>query len=272
MPKLIGECLLRGGHFPDFAKTRTTKNFMAGRFFLLFNRKKVFTVLLNSVFISALCFAQSDKSHGTSEQPFACVACLKGKVEYKPNEKGDWQEASAGMALAPENILKTGAGGYASLVFFDGSKASLEGNTIVSVKDLRVERDKDNKPVQASISLSVILGDIAVKLEKVEMQERKLEIETPGSLIGVRGTFFTVNVDRAKKTKVKVLRGRVSVKNIKTRILQKIEEVVLAAGQGTDIEPGRPPLPARNLSTQEISELNAYEGKAREEEKVIFKW
>jgi len=241
---------------------------------ILFGFLMLFHAILGSaVYPQEELKQEQEESQEYGELPLSNLSYLKGVVEYKVNEKADWQEARAGTTLELNHILKTGVESYATIIFFDGSKIRVEENTIVTIKKLQADLDKKGEFKQGNIGISVLLGEVAAKLEKVKMKEREFEIESPGSLIGVRGTFFVVKVDRSKKTYILVLRGKVSVKNVRARILQKVKEISVGAGQGTEVEQGKLPSKARNLSRLEISSLEKREETIlKEENQVIFQW
>ena len=216
---------------------------------------------------------RQEKLQEPRKLPLASLVHLKGIVEIKADEKADWQEALASMELEPNNILKTEIESYVMITFFDGSKVRVEENTIVTIKKLHAALNEKGEFEQGNIGISVILGEVTTKIEKIKMKERVFEIESPSSLIGVRGTFFTVKVDRAKKTHVMVLRGKVSVKNVQVKTLQKVKEVMVGNGQGIEVERGEFPSKMRKLSNQEISKLEKREDQMkRDEEQTVFKW
>ncbi|MCK4881513.1 MAG: hypothetical protein KAS92_00655, partial [Candidatus Omnitrophica bacterium] len=70
-----------------------------------------------------------------------------------------------------------------------------------------------------------------------------------------------------------VLRGKVSVKNVQVKTLQKVKEVMVGNGQGIEVERGEFPSKMRKLSNQEISKLEKREDQMkRDEEQTVFKW
>ena len=125
------------------------------------------------------------------------------------------------------DVIKTNAGGRVVLGLADGSQAIISENTTIEIRDLR------NSP---RTIFNVLRGKTRVKIEKMGGKPNPYRVTTPTTVIAVRGTAFDVFV-KNERTDVYVNEGEVSVINI----LTPAQEIILAPGQFTRVEPTAPP-------------------------------
>lgn len=104
------------------------------------------------------------------------------------------------------------------------------GLTIEAEKATRYRLSRERQggvPSGAEVSGGAILIELEPGLRS------GFQVRTPHAIASVRGTIYAVDVD-AGQTSVFVARGRVAVDHV-----QGASPVVLAAGQGVDVVPGR---------------------------------
>lgn len=127
-----------------------------------------------------------------STERMATIASLKGFAETKSAKSG-WEPALEGMVLKQGDMVRTKQGAHMVLVM-DGAEETaiiqvMENSQItISLLQKNVEED------YYSTLLDVTIGKILVKAKKIHSQKAKFEVQTPSSLIGVRGTTFSVSV------------------------------------------------------------------------------
>lgn len=135
--------------------------------------------------------------------------------------------------LVPGDVITTGRNGRLVLGLPDGSQAIIAPKTTVRVEQL------DATP---RTLFQLLKGKTRVQIEKLGGQPNPYRINTPTTVIAIRGTIFDVAVDQ-EKTEVFLLEGEVEVSNssFPDQILR------LNAGQSTRVPRLRPPLPPRDF-------------------------
>lgn len=85
--------------------------------------------------------------------------------------------------------------------------------------------------------LHVLLGNVRVQIEKLSGRPNPKSVTTPTAIIAVRGTIFTVAVDRSGDTQVGVAKGLVSVANQ----LHPADQVLVKPGRFVWVRRGQMP-------------------------------
>ena len=88
--------------------------------------------------------------------------------------------------------------------------------------------------------LRLFLGSIKIRIEKLSGRPNPHTITTPTAIIAVRGTKFSVFVEKDTSTLVAVDEGVVAVANVQ----EPSRELLLRHGQKSWIRPGQPPMQA----------------------------
>ena len=154
---------------------------------------------------------------------------VKGTVELLPAGSDTWRPASPGERVETGSRVRTGPLAAATLVFFDGSTTDLEAEAEVAIVQMSSRREGDRV-----IALRQTLGQTHSRVQPLPDRASRFEIETPTSVVAVRGTEFTTAVEADGTTRVAVVEGLVEV------TAQEVT-VSLRAGQETTVHPGRPP-------------------------------
>ena len=151
----------------------------------------------------------------------ATVLHLEGEG-WRERAAGGDQPLKEGMTLDEGEVIRTGAGAHLSLEFADGSRVVLPSLTAVTLSA---------GPGRAP---RVILRDGEVEAYvQPGSQRRRLEVETPVGVLGVRGTHFRVrNGDERALTEV--LEGRVASSRAQS------SGPAIEAGYGLVLKPSGP--------------------------------
>lgn len=99
--------------------------------------------------------------------------------------------ASAGMALAAGDTLRTGANGSLGVVLKDNTVLSFGPGTDFKLEEYQFE------PAQGALKLGARIGQGSLHYVSgaiAKLQPQAVEIKTPTGVIGVRGTRFVVVV------------------------------------------------------------------------------
>jgi hypothetical protein len=138
------------------------------------------------------------------------IESLAGYVSVQNGPEGAEVEGFPGMALHPGDILSTDSTSRAFILWGDGSRFYLN-------KETRLEL----QPVSHRISLPQ--GEI---FSMMKPQEKPFEIKTPGTLVTIIGTDFSLSVTESHKTLLKVYRGKVAYENEKGKVVAHQKEQV----------------------------------------------
>ncbi|HET9064108.1 MAG TPA: FecR domain-containing protein, partial [Candidatus Binatia bacterium] len=158
----------------------------------------------------------------TCEPPAAIVVSVQGAVEAKRVDGADWQPVAMDDKFCPGDSVRTSAGSRADILLGDQSVLRVREQTT-----LVVEGPKD----EGSYVLDLLQGAAHFFSRQ---GARNLEVQTPYTVAGVRGTEFGVEVDGAATT-VRVFEGSVHAAN-------SAGSVNLASGQTAVAEKGQAPV------------------------------
>ncbi|HEV2115155.1 MAG TPA: FecR family protein [Terriglobales bacterium] len=156
----------------------------------------------------------------------ALVAEVKGKVSVTPPQ-GAAAMAQRGMVLPAETAIET-VKGSVILLLADGSQLLVKNKTRVVLKS---PDSSDGNFLQ------MFVGEILANIKKRLGETPPFRMGTPSAVITVRGTRFTVQVDKRGRTAVQVFEGIVEVEGL----TEKPRAVLVEPGYETKIDPGRPP-------------------------------
>lgn len=126
----------------------------------------------------------------------ATVKEVSGKVEVKKMNK-HWSPVVAGMVLEQGDVIRVMKNSSALLnVNGSGETATVEikQNSQVVLVELIQDRAKGTE----STFLDLSLGEVLIKAKKIHTSASKFEVKTPTSIVGVRGTVFSVAVEAAE--------------------------------------------------------------------------
>lgn len=142
--------------------------------------------VLISVVIVTGCFA--------AERTVQIVS-LNGTVEIKRAGLTSWIPARPGVQMSEGDSIKTAPASRALLSIDDGKIGSVEvkeGSQML-ISELKQDPETDKR----NTLLDLAFGEVLIKAQKVSGEGSKFEVKTPTSLVGVRGTVFSVRVDTA---------------------------------------------------------------------------
>ena len=156
------------------------------------------------------------------EPPAATVVSVQGAVDAKRAGAADWQPVAMDDKFCSGDTVRTSAGSRADILLGDQSVLRVREQTT-----LVVEGPKD----EGSYVLDLLQGAAHFFSRQ---GARNLEVQTPYTVAGVRGTEFGVEVGDASTT-VRVFEGSVHAAN-------SAGAVTLASGQTAVAEKGRAPV------------------------------
>lgn len=188
----------------------------------------------------------------------ATVGSSAGPVEIL-REGGRWAPLSTVHDLKTRDLIRTGTGGSARVVFDDGSSAVLASASLLRLDEMG---KKDGRP---RVLLRLLGGQVRAT---VNPGNGRFEVETPTAVVSVHGTEFivTYNTDTAE-SEVVCVHGSVEVLGV-LGVLGK--PVVLEPGMGTVVRKGAFPAAPAPVSAEKLAALaKAEEGTVGLEDGLI---
>ena len=148
---------------------------------------KILSILLIMLSLATFGFAQGPQRTGK-------IIELKGSVDVKPLGKEMWIPAAKDMTLKQGDSIRTRDKSTAILnLNGSGETATVEINENSQLQLEELIKDSYSGAEQTLLDLS--LGKILIKAKKLHSERSKFEVKTPTSVVGVRGTVFSVEVE-----------------------------------------------------------------------------
>jgi hypothetical protein len=162
----------------------------------------------------------------------ATIGEIKGEVVVR-SPQGSPLTALRGLVLAAESQIETGKGSIL-LDLQDGSQVLVKSHSNVVLKAPNEGR---------GFSLELLLGKIFAKVQKRLENTPSFRMGTPTAVITVRGTRFSVEVNKKQRTLVEVFEGVVEVANV----ADGTRPVLIRPGFFTRVAPDRVPDEPRQM-------------------------
>jgi hypothetical protein len=166
----------------------------------------------------------------------AVVSEVKGQVSFA-SPQGDPVIAQRGSILTAESRIET-AKGSVLLELQDGSQVLVRSHSSVVLR-----APNEGK----GFSLELFIGEILVKVQKRLGSAPSFRMGTPSAVITVRGTRFSVEVNKKHKTYVDVFEGLVEVEGLTQASLH----MLIRPGFSTGVGQGRSPEEPREMEPSE---------------------
>jgi FecR protein len=157
----------------------------------------------------------------------ATVLVMSGSVSAMSDTSGYATPLFACGFVKAQQVIKTGADGYAKFQVSDGSTFEVFGNSEVTFR----------KTYSFGDLLNVWLGKVKVYIQHLPGIPNPNNVTTPTALISVRGTIFDVDVEDLEGTTfVSLDEGQVVVKHL--RVASPL--VILKPGESVRVIPNLP--------------------------------
>lgn len=218
------------------AGLRTQKPHSAPPISFKFNWKPlrwVFAPAMLGAMVAFLCVASSMVGlgmwyFGPHSAQAATLMDVTGQVEVaSPNAPDDWRAISNGDQVRAGQRVRTLSASNATLVFFDGTRTTLDQNS-----DLTLTRVDGDWGKVLRVVLTQNAGEINNSVVPLRGKNSSFIVYTPTGAASVHGTNFNVAVGLQGISRFAVNAGKVLVSNDDS-------EVFLTAGQATLSLPGQ---------------------------------
>lgn len=167
----------------------------------------------------------------SAAEPIGRVKELSGDVSMIREKKTIAAETN--QPVLENDEIKTGEKSYAVILFSDKSEIRIEESSdLVLKKELLMQ---DTAIEKTLYSIKLLYGKLMAKIEK--KKEEWVNVGTPTSIIGVRGTEFSSGVAPDGSTIVEVSDGEVEVLDDENKRVAEGERAEYDAEEGLKIEP-----------------------------------
>jgi len=145
----------------------------------------VFTIVVLAMFLSVTAYCDNAERTAT-------IVENEGANQVS-SDGTNWIPAEVGMVLHQGDVIRTADNSFLVM--------NLEGEESATVElkekgELRLsELLQDKTAGTQKTLLDLALGEILITSKKLRAEESKFEVKTPTSIVGVRGTTFSVAVE-----------------------------------------------------------------------------
>ncbi len=150
---------------------------------------RLFIVVVMIFCVASACYA--------IEKRTARIVSIEGSCEVKRGGQASWTPASVGMVLSEGDAIKTPRKSWAMLSIDEGRVGTVEvkGDSQMMITELTATPETQT----SATLLDLAIGEVLIKAKKVHGEGSKFEVKTPTSVVGVRGTTFSVKVEAVKE-------------------------------------------------------------------------
>lgn len=213
---------------------------------------QVFKTFLGLATVSALLILTLLVQSASAEKPddkliVGLVSTVEGTAEAQAEGETTWEKLAMKDDIYLGDTIRTKANSKVKLTFKDDSAVSLGPDASLQLKQFEYVPEKDQRVSTFTLSQ----GKARAIVGRIFGSNSKFEIETPTAVAGVRGTYFIVWVLSSEITKVFVLEGKVTVRNVKTDVKGEVE---VTQGKATTVEEAAPPGAAEKANEKELQE------------------
>lgn len=186
------------------------------------NRRRLRTTLLSAVCLAVLAFWTDVSAAQTPPKAIARAVSVQGTVEARRAGQTAWQPVRLNDMYAAGDTVRVGERSRADLAMLDQSVLRLNAGTELTIEPVKEER-------------TGVVNLLRGAAHFLSRGPRSLDVQTPFTVAGVRGTEFLVTVE-ADQTSLIVFEGTVLAQN-------PAGSLTLTSGQAAVAERGKPPVP-----------------------------
>lgn len=172
----------------------------------------------------------------------ASIASMSGSVEVKRANTDKWIPAEVDMRLYEGDEVRTKSKSKVVVQLDDGSMTQL--TSLSNMKMQKLARSLKGK----STDMDMGVGKSWMKVKKQSLTTDKFSVSTPSAVAGVRGTYFSTEVEQSEDSTFDVFEGQVGVH-------QKADptvEVAVRTNQRTQVIKGNDPTAAKAIPAEDL--------------------
>ena len=150
---------------------------------------RLFTIAI----IALLMCGLSVMADAAVTQRTATIIEMDGTAEIRTPDAKQWKAADLGMKLSEGATIRTESDSLVVLQLEGVETANVEIKERSVMKLAEFFEDKDEATQRTLLDLAI--GEILITSKKLQSEKSKFEVKTPTSIVGVRGTTFSVSVE-----------------------------------------------------------------------------
>lgn len=203
---------------------------------------------MNKFIAIILVFASFSKA--LAEESYGLLMIVKGQVQVA-KAKAQPTGAKVGGKVYPQDTIITGKDSRAKIVMSDR-------NIINVLPETKIRIDQYvNDTKEKNVRLSLLEGKVRTNVEqKYDNNENKFEIKTPSAVVGVRGTQFMTNYQKATNTTaVTTFRGEVIFRGYDKLSEKQTEAVLVKRGETSENSAGQKPGSPVKMSPTDLKRI-----------------
>ena len=150
--------------------------------------------VLRLICIAALIVSVASFSYAEEVKRTGKIMSVMGDVEIKLSSEDTWTRAEEGKVISEGDMLKTGNDSWVILNLNGSGETAtveVEPNSELMLAELIADKEMETE----NTLLDLAAGEIIIKAQKLHTPESRFEVKTPTSIVGVRGTKFSVKVE-----------------------------------------------------------------------------
>lgn len=210
----------------------------------------------NKLIILSLFFISILSVYGNAKDiPHVMVDSLSGRAEVQRAGRQNWELVKQGTKLFDNDIIRALDKSHARLKWKNGSMIFVHSNSQILI-NLHTDSVNNTFLQRATVFFGAVYFVVQKILPREVSSIYETKVYTPTAILAIRGTSFSVNVDKKSGTTTAgITNGTVLVQNI----LQQ-ESLYLEAGYQTTIAMNAPPIKPAPLLEKDIKILKEWVG------------
>jgi len=172
----------------------------------------------------------------------AQVKSVTGTVEVQRARTTAWIKAEAGMRLNEGDMVRTKSKSKIVIELDDGSITQL--TSLSQMKMEKLSRSLRGK----STDMGMDQGKSWMKVKKLDVARDKFNVNTPTAVAGVRGTYFSSEVEQASDSTFDVFEGQVNV----SQKSDPTDQVEVRSNHRTEVKKGAQPTSPSQIPADQL--------------------
>ena len=169
-----------------------------------------FLIVMPAVLFVFYALSEAEGSLGRALEENYIATQVTGKVDFRRSDSTAWKPLQMGTALNEGDMVRTGAGGSADLLFMEGRALRVKPETTLMLASDKKRGEVVNVLVgKGKVLARVITGAVGAAKPADEI----LTVQTPVATMGIRGTSFMVEHGQTGGSRLLVRDGTVNLRS-----------------------------------------------------------
>jgi len=200
--------------------------------------KALIAAIVAIVFTAGMALVYT--STGAAGKRMATLTNVKGTVLVKAAGSAEWVEGTDKMVINEGDEIKTRGGSSAIIKMDDGSM--LKVGPLAAMKVDKLAKSGQNNQT----SMGIEVGKTWNRVNRMT-SDSSFDVKTPTAVAGVRGTYFSSEVEKTTDSTFDVFDGQIEVSSSS----DPSSAVVVGENQRTQVSPGKTPTSPSTIPADE---------------------